>query len=208
MEPQTAIDDACALRGTTLGRTWVRSLGAVNDGRRGIVNYFDPAIEITLPPAVWGAGGTDRAADITGSNGFELIAIQDPNGFAEPCSQTGGAPVSIGPTADAFVAYMKGLPGFAVTATEHDIDGLRAVHLSIVTNPQISCPGGRIFKFQSSEVTAPRSWSITPGDPDSVWIVEVPGHAYLLQYLGPGLTGAAEEDVLSTVHFVHALPTP
>lgn len=203
----TPVAEACALRATTLGRTWTRSLGAVNDGRRGIVNYFDPAIEITLPTSVWAAGGSDEAADLRGSNGFELIAVRDPRGFADPCSQTGGAAVSIGASADAFVTYMRGLPGFIVTTTEHEIDGLRAVHLSIETSAETVCPGGQVFKFQSPDVTAPMGWSITPGDPDSIWIVDLPGHAYLLQYLGPDLTEADELDVLSTVHFVQALPT-
>ena len=201
------VEEACTLRATTLGRTWTRSLGAVNDGRRGIVNYFDPAIEITLPAGIWAAGGSDLAADLRGPNGFELIAVQDPRGFAAPCSDNGGAAISIGPTADAFVAYMRGLPDFTVTTTEYQMDGLRAVHLAVETSAETVCPGGQVFKFQSPDVTAPTGWSITPGDPDSIWIVEVPGHAYLLQYLGQDLTEADELDVLSTVHFVEALPT-
>jgi hypothetical protein len=203
----TPLEDACALRATTVGRTWTRSLGAVNDGRRGIVNYFDPAIEITLPEGLWAAGGSDLAADIRGPNGFELIAVQDPRGFADPCSDNGGAPVSIGPTADAFTTYMRALPGFTVTTTEHQIDGLRAVHLSVKTSVATVCPGGRVFEFQSPVVTAPVGWSVAPGDTDSMWIIEASDHAYLLQYLGPGLTEATELDVLTTVHFVAVLPT-
>jgi hypothetical protein len=203
----TPLDDACALRATTLGRTWTRSLGAVNDGRRGIVNYFDPAIEITLPEGVWAAGGADRSADMRGPNGLELIAIQDPRGFAEPCSPSGGAPIAVATGADAFVAYMRGLPGVTITTAERQIDGLRAVHLRIETSSGSACPGGLLWKFQSPDVTAPAGWSITAGDSDSIWLVDVSAHTYLLQYLGSDLSEADELDVLATAHLVQTLPT-
>lgn len=45
------VSDACATRGATLARTWVRSFDGPSQGGRGLVADFDPAFLVTLPPA-------------------------------------------------------------------------------------------------------------------------------------------------------------
>jgi hypothetical protein len=102
---------------------------------------------------------------------------------------------------------MKSLPGFTVTTTEHQIDGHRAVHLAIATSKSVTCPGGHIQEFRPNDPTVTAGWFITPGDPDSVWIVEIPGHTVLLQYLGASVTATDEENLFSTIKFLDKLPT-
>jgi hypothetical protein len=204
----TALEDACTVRATTLGRTWVRSLGAVNDGRAGIVNYFNPAIQMTLPADRYAAGGGFEAADLAGDAGNQFIAVKDPAGFDAPCSRTGGAHIVIGKTRAAFSAYLSGLTGFTPTTTEHVIDGLPATHLDIPTSKDVACDGGRVFEFAPSDLAAGPSWFIAQGDRDSIWLAEKQGHLYLLQYIGDKVTPAEEEAVMSTIHFVDKLPTP
>jgi hypothetical protein len=204
----TLVDDGCAARATTVGRTWVRSLGAVNDGRSGVVNYFDPAIQVTLPADRYAAGGGFEAASLEGDGGNSFIAVKDPAGFRDPCSRTGGTHIEIGRTRAAFAAYLSGLTGFTPTATESVIDGLPATHLDIPTNADVPCDGGRVFEFASSDLAADSSWFIRQGDRDSIWLVEKDGHLYLLQYIGENVTLAQEEAVMSTVQFIDELPAP
>ena len=206
----TPIADACATRAATLGRTWVRSLGAVNDGRHGIVNYFTPAIEITLPALRFGAGGVSEAADIRTDSGLTLIGVKNPSGYQSPCAAAGGGRSPITPTAAAFIAYARHLPGFKIKTTDLTIDGHRATHLSITTSASIDCPSAEVFEFGPNDVaiTDGGYWSVKPGDADSIWLVEVGKDLYLLQYRGPDVSPATEEQVLSTVHFIDKLPTP
>lgn len=202
----TPVEDACATRATTLGRTWVRSLGAVNDGRHGIVNYFSPAIEITLPKARFAAGGGLEAADIESDAGA-LIAVKNPAGFGDPCSLTGGQHVAVAPTIAAFSKYLKSLPGFTITPTTTHIDGRTAVHLAIKTSTATNCAAGRIYEFAPHDLTEKASWFIREGDVDSIWLVQAGSDLYLLQYIGVRVTLANEQAVLSTIHFIDKLPT-
>ena len=206
----TPIADACATRAATLGRTWVRSLGAVNDGRHGIVNYFSPAIEITLPALRFGAGGVSEAAEIRTDSGLTLIAVKNPSGYTSPCAAAGGGRSPIAPSSAAFIAYARDLPGFKVKTTDLLIDGRRATHLSITTSASINCPNAEVFEFGPNDlaITDGGYWTVKPGDPDSIWLVEVGKDLYLLQYRGPDVSQAIEKQVLSTIHFVDKLPTP
>jgi hypothetical protein len=204
----TAIEDACPTRATSFGRTWVRSLGAVNDGRSGILNYFNPALQMTLPADRYAAGGGFEAADLAGDAGNHFIAVKDPAGFDTPCSRTGGTHIAIAKTRAAFAAYLSGLTGFSPTTTEHVIDGLPATHLDIATSKDVACDGGRVFEFAPSDLSADTSWFITQGDRDAIWLVEKQGHLYLLQYIGEKVTLAEEEAVMKTIHFIDKLPTP
>jgi hypothetical protein len=206
----SSIEEACATRGTTLGRTWVRSLGAVNDGRHGIVNYFAPAIEITLPAATFAAGGSSEAADISSDSGFDLIAVKNPSGFTAPCAAAGGDRSPIKPTTAAFLAYAKRLPSFSVKTTKETLDRHPAVHLAITTSASIDCASGEVFEFGPNDLTVTDGgyWSVKPGDPESIWIVEVGDDLFLLQFGGPSVSEAAAKQVMSTIHFVEKLPTP
>lgn len=204
----TLVDDACAARATAFARTWVRSLGAVNDGRSGILNYFNPAIQVTLPADRYAAGGGFEAAILDGDTGNIFVAVKDPAGFANPCSKNGGTHIVIGKTRAAFAAYLSGLTGFSATATEQVIDGLPATHLDIPTSADVACDGGRVFEFAPSDLTADTNFFITQGDRDAIWLVEKDGHLYLLQYTGTGVKLADEKAVMSTVHFIDKLPKP
>jgi hypothetical protein len=206
----TPIVDACVARATMFGRTWVRSLGAVNDGRHGIVNYFSPAIEITLPSARFAAGGAPEAADINSESGFSLTAVKNPSGYTKPCATAGGSRSPIDPTAAAFVAYARHLPGFTVKTNDLTIDGHRATHLSITTKASVDCPNDEVFEFGPNDVNVTDGgyWSLKSGDPDSIWLVDVGKDLYLLQYRGPDVSDTIAERVLSTIHFVDKLPAP
>ena len=51
---------------------------------------------------------------------------------------------------------------------------------------------------------------VSPGisgraNPDSLYVVETPTATFLFQYLGPDVTTADEERVLSTIRFVESL---
>jgi hypothetical protein len=206
----TPIADACAVRASTFGRPWIRSLGAVNDGRHGIVNYFSPAIEITLPAGRFGAGGGPEAADIRSDDGRALIAVKNPSGYTKPCAAAGGSRMAIKPTVAAFSAYARHLPGFTVKTTNVTIDGRSAAHLSIRTSAAVDCLSADVLEFGPNDLAVSDGgfWSVKPGQSDSIWLVEVGGDLYLLQYHGPGVSSEAEAQVLSTIHFVDKLPAP
>jgi len=99
------------------------------------------------------------------------------------------------------------MPGFKVTSTGSTIDGKPAVHLAITTTTQPACTD-KLFEFAPNDLTSDGYWFITPGDPDSVWLVQVGKDLFLLQWLGNGVTPADEQSVLSTVQFIDALPAP
>jgi hypothetical protein len=203
----TAVSDPCASRRSTLERTWVHSLAARNLGGPGVL-YFQPGIRMTLPAAAWGAGGENDVYDISSDTGFEFIAVENPAGFTDPCSLTGGNHKAVPSTIAAYSAYLKTLPGFTVTSTSKTIGGDPAVHLAIKTSASANCNGGHIFEFAPPDLTSDGNWFITPGDPDSIWLVQIGRDLLLLQWLGPGVTATDEQQVLSTITFIDKLPTP
>jgi len=203
----TMIEDACAARAALLSRTWWRSLDRASDGGRGVVTAFDPPFLVTLPSATF-AGRTYTDAFEVGSSDPErtLFAGKDPWGLTEPCSPSGGAPLTLDPGIDPFVAYLRTLPGFTVATRPLQIDGHRAVHLSITTDAAIDCPGGVIIEWiAKADAPGGVTWHLSPGDPDSLYVVETPTATFLFQYLGPDVTTADEERVLSTIRFVESL---
>jgi len=203
----SAVSDACASRRTAFERTWVHSLAARNLGGPGVLSYFQPSIQMTFPAANWGARGESGAADVESDVNTTFVGIKNPAGFAAPCSATGGRHIAVQPTISAYAAYVKSMPGFKVTSTGSTIDGKPAVHLAITTTTQPACTD-KLFEFAPNDLTSDGYWFITPGDPDSVWLVQVGKDLFLLQWLGNGVTPADEQSVLSTVQFIDALPAP
>lgn len=94
-----------------------------------------------------------------------------------------------------------------MSTTELEIDGHRAVHLVADANRDVSCPAGWLVEWQTKAETSGLSFHLSPGDRDSMYLVELPTTTtIMLQVLGPTLSTADEQAVLSTVHFLDALP--
>ena len=203
----TAVSDPCASRRSTLERTWVHSLAARNLGGPGVLSYFQPSIQMTFPAADWGAGGEAGAANVESNTNKQFVAIKNPAGFSAPCSADGGRHVAEPATIAGYTAYIKTIPGVHVTSTNATIGGKPAVHLVIATTAQSGCPA-KIFQYAPNNLASTGYWFITPGDTDTVWLVQVGKDLYLLQWLGDGATLAEEQAVLGTVQFIDKLPTP
>jgi hypothetical protein len=203
-----AVSDACASRGTVLARTWARSLDGPSAGGRGVVAAFDPSFWITLPAATYTAEiGPDAAALTSATPDRTLFAVKNPAGYADPCSNSGGAKIQVPHTIAAFSAYLDSLPGLTVQSESIQIDGRAAAHLTIPVATPASCASGVVNEWTQGDVAASGGWHINNGDTDVVYLVEVGSDLYLLQWLGSGVLPAEELAVLSTVHFVNGIPT-
>ena len=203
----TVLEDACEARAETFGRTWVHSLGAVNDGGPGVIP-FDPWIQATLPSMRWAmSGATDGPVIHTLDNLVELTVLRNPMGFDAPCASDRVA-VPIEPTAAAIAEYVGNLPGVTVTSADDTVDGRPAVHLTIESDAGVACPVGEIMAFHPPVASEDGEYTLALGDPRSFWIVELDGDAYVLWYAGEGVTAAAEEAVIDSIRFLDALPTP
>ena len=203
----TAVSDPCASRRSTLERTWVHSLGARNLGGPGVLSDLEPNIQVTLPAANWGASGETGAVNVESDANAQFVAIKNPAGFSTPCSADGGRHVSEPSTIAGYTAYIQSMPGFHVTSTNATIGGKPAVHLAITTTPQSGC-AAKLFEFAPNKLASSGGWFIRPGDPDTVWLVQVGKDLFLLQWLGNGVTLADEQSGLATVQFIDKLPTP
>jgi hypothetical protein len=201
--------DDCATRSDTLARTWTRALDGTNRGGRGVVAVFDPMLMVTLPHATFVAYLSPDAAEIT-DNGqsTRFLALRDPWAASRPCSpEDWGSKEPIAPNADAFVAHLQSLPGFAVETSELEIDGRRAAHLAISTVEDGTCPAHEVVAWTVKNANSVDVWAIQPGDSRSTYAVEVGDDLYLLEWSGGGITTADELDLLSTVLFLTDLPT-
>jgi hypothetical protein len=200
------VSDACSTRASVLGRTWTRWLGTVNEGGRGVVTAFAPMFELELPRAHYAAAsGTDGATIDGGSRSF--VAVKNPRGVSDPCRATPGAPLQIAPNAAAFLAYLRTLPGFDVQTAPFTIDGRPGVRVTIPVAKSAACQAtGRVFEWTDG-TPGNLGWFIRQGDTDVLYLVNVGKDVYLLQWLGDGVTAAEEQQVLSTIHFIDALPT-
>jgi hypothetical protein len=199
--------DTCASREQALARGWVRSFDGTSSGGTGIVDAFDPMLQVTLPDEPFTAEIHPDSAEITGtSSGTMFFALKNPAGLPHPCSAVPGQKFQLGPGADAAVQYLRTLPGFSVATTGLTIDGHRAIHASVTTSPSPACPSGKVVEWTPRNAASDRWWFISAGDPDSIYLVEVGADLYLLQWLGAGQTTATELHVLSSVRFLAALP--
>ena len=209
----SATSDACPLRQQILERTWTRVFSNGFKGGRAVGIDFDPMFMVTLPGGLYEVtvAGKDALmveSPIGAAPGI-FVATRNPSGFAEPCSETGGAKIPVAHTVDAFMAYIGSLPGFSVERADVEFGGLPAVHLSIASTVTADCPRAdhRVIEWSTSDPTF--SWHIVlgQGDPDSIYLFKpTADDLYLFQWLTPTLDPTAEAAVLDTIEFFESIP--
>ena len=203
----TVVSEECPSREAVFARTWIRSLGVPGGGGgAGVVDAFAPLFTVGLPT---GNYLVDQSADTMTIHQdlpeFQFLSFKDPQGFLDPCDRSKGR-YEIAPGADAIVAYFQQLDGFTVDSTEElTVDGLRAVRLVVHANEDASCPDGRLWEWQPRAATSDVAWFLRPGVTDSLNIVEHPAGTLMFEVLPA--PNPLEEQVISTIHFLDALPT-
>jgi hypothetical protein len=195
------VSDPCTSRGEALARTWARSLVENSFRGGGIVDTMDPTFAVTLPDDSYQARTLDDFIEIGGSNGFSLIVLKNPQGFADSCSdQQVRYPYTQG--AAAFVQYFRQNDAFLVLeASPLKIDGHDAIHL--VTNTKIvgaRCPGAELYAFTPKACNC----HFFAGD-DSFYLVDVGSDTFLFE-LSPPLSTAAEAPIIDTIRIPYELP--
>lgn len=199
----TSVDDACAVRATALSRTWVRSHMNGSVGGRGVVDIFDPAFVVTLPGDSWQATPHTDVIELA-SGPLAVFVGKDPQGFAEPCRSGGGAHVNIAPGLDPFEAYVRGLPGFSVEATDEVIGGYPARHLGITSTVTPPCVKDQpIIEWRAKAETTTLNWILGAGGADSMDVVALPNATILFQLIPQG-NGAVVDyrAVLDSIQFL------
>jgi hypothetical protein len=205
------IQDTCAARSTALARTWVHSLGAVNDGGPGVVIGATPMTQVNLPTGQrYGASGGSQSQEIKTFGEVApfraFVVVRNPGGFGAPCSATDTKKVDIGHTTDAFVTYVKGLPGATVQTSTTTIGGRPAVRLGVSIDPGVKCLPDGIASFHPEDLTDTFYWWFNPGEVQPLYIVQMDASTtFLLWYQG---TADEERTVLASIKFINNLPTP
>jgi hypothetical protein len=201
----TKVADSCAARAARLEGTWVHAIDAESKGGRGVAAVFSPMFLITLPQASYAANPFANVLTLdSGALDRTLIAISNPVGWTDPCD--GGTKRPIDPTIEAFVAYLRTLPGFTVQSSDLLIDGHPAVHLTIPSVSTADCPSHRIYEWTDNKPGGTGGWLLNQGETDVLSLVEVDGNLVLLQWLGNGMATGEEEALFATVHFTDTLP--
>lgn len=200
----SALEDPCVARRDALERTWTRSHMGAGSGGAGVIDVFDPVVQLTLPAATWTATSYVDVAALSSSD-LAVFAMLDPQGFTRPCTSTGGSRLEIPHGLDAFEAYIRGLPGFTVEATDETVGGLPARHLDITTVPTTDCPlGTQIVEVQAKADPGGQYWILGAGDPDSMDIVELADRMVLLQLIPQTSAPFDARPVLDSVRFLDA----
>jgi hypothetical protein len=204
------ISDACQARGVALARTWVRSLGAVNDGGSGVTYSTTPMIQVTVPRGQrLGASSGDQWHELKTYGNAEpfqaFVVVGNPGGFGAPCSKTDLRKQSIAPTTAAFVAYVEGLPGASVAKGSTEVGGKPAVRLDVSIDPNVDCARGSIEAFHPENPADTFQWAFSPGELQRMYIVEMGAdRTFLVWYQG---TSEEEQAVIGSVQFLDTLPT-
>ena len=206
------IEDACPTRATVFARTWVHSLGAVNDGGPGVAYGVTPMTQVTLPSGQrYGASGGEQSQEIKtfgDSQPFRaFVVVRNPGGFGAPCSDTdpqkGGLTAN---TAEAFVRYVEGLPGATVSTEPATIGGRTGVRLDVAIDPGLECRADGMQAFHPENLADEFTWAFVPGEVESLYILQMDAATtFLLWYQG---SAAEEQAVLESIEFIDALPVP
>jgi hypothetical protein len=204
----------CATRRSLLSRIWTRSLDTPSHGGRGVVTAFQPFLAVTLPEASYSTDVGNESANISADSiGRTLMALKNPTGWTQPCSDTGGSKVQLAHTVDAFVRYIDTLPGFSLGQQESfKLDGHDAARIVVPSTKTPECQkggpdNGRVIEWGTSTLSNQSFWMLAQGDTDVIYLVQVGSDLYLLQWLGDRVTSDEEMGVLTTAHFIDTLPT-
>jgi hypothetical protein len=211
-----AVTDPCELRATTLARTWVRSLGGVNDGGPGMALMTDPYpdMQATLPKLTWGMQAlppVDIGTFVGGDPDRHFTIFLNPMGFADGCATTARGEFPIDKTTEALRAYIAGLPATNVKVTPTTIGGLAAAHITGDTAPKACAAGDAALFYEPAFPTSnggPGETKFAFGDTLSLWAVVVDGDLLVLAYTGNGVATADEQAIMDTIVFTNGLPTP
>lgn len=208
----TLITDACAYRGKVLGRTWVHSLGAVNDGGPGVLGFGPAWMQVTMPREMLALGGGLDAGDLHNFHAEDqavtFATYRNPMGFTDPCALVPSTPQKINPGVDAIAAYIRALPGAAVKTTTTQISGYAAVHLELETDPK-SCGGGELGVFRSRDSLDQNGiQTVEPGASESIWVFTIAGDSFVLWYRGADGPPADEQAVILSIRLTESLPKP
>jgi hypothetical protein len=209
----TLIEDACPARSAALARTWVHSLGAVNDGGPGVLYGMDPDMQLAVPTGQrYGLGGGDHAAQLMTYGGDvepfrAFVAVKNPGGFGAPCASGDAKKIDIPHTTQDFVTYVKELPGATVTTSDATIGGRPGVRLDVSIDPNVSCNlTDGIKAFHPELLSDSAMWPFNPGEVETLYILQMDAANTLLLWY----QGSADEEVavLDSVRFIDKLPTP
>ncbi|MBI2781154.1 MAG: hypothetical protein HYX55_05100 [Chloroflexi bacterium] len=207
----TLVADACPNRAAVFARTWVHSLGAVNDGGPGVNYGVTPMIQMALPTGQrYGMDGGEQAPEIKTFGDVQpfraFVVVRNPGGFGAPCSATDTKKMNVARTTDAFVTYVKGLPGATVQTSTTMIGGRPAVRLGVSIDPAVKCLPSGIQAFHPEKLTDTFDWWFNPGEVQPLYIVQMDASTtFLLWYQG---TADEERAVLASIKFIDKLPTP
>ena len=215
------VSEACPVRGEILPGTWQRNLGFSSHGGPGILTNFEPYMTLTLPADTWNGAEfamTDTVSTESQKRGLKVW--KDLDGFFDPCDRSKGR-LLIDPGMDAFLAYLRTDPRFSVTHDrEFQIDGRRAVDIAFRVGQNLSepCadldgdpdnPRGVLTWVPQDEPNSSFFWNTELGGAGIAAVTEVDGTTVVFESVNVE-TGPADADreVLDTVRFVDALPTP
>jgi hypothetical protein len=211
-----AVDDACAIRATTLTRTWVRTLGAVNDGGTGMALMTDPYPDmlVTLPKLTFGMPAlppVDIGTFREGDPELHFTIFLNPLGLADGCATGDQGSFQIDKTPAALRTYIAGLPTTNVTSIATTIGGLAARHITADSTAG-TCAAGDMTLFKElpfpTSNGGPGEIKFALGEKLSLWAVVVDTDLLVLAYTGPGVSTADEQAIMDTIQFTNGLPTP
>jgi hypothetical protein len=204
----TLVSDPCIARATTFARTWVHSLGAVNDGGAGVLPVDN--IQLTMPHGRFGLSGSSGASDLSSIDApafVELVVLRNWPGFVAPCSAEDVRTTAPLTSPAAVLGYLRGLPGLAVRTSNARIGGHPAFHITAAPTAGATCAAGDIRLFPKQDGSGDL-WSLAPHTPLSLWVLELNSQAVVIWYHGDQVTPAKEAQVISTIQFISKLPVP
>jgi hypothetical protein len=217
------IDEACPIRGQILEGTWQRNLGFSSRGGPGIAVNFEPYLAMTLPAQEW-TGAEYMDTDTVQTNSGDLRGFKvwkDLDGFVDPCDRAAGR-LPIDPGMDAFLAYLRDDPRFTdLQETEFEIDGHRAVEVVFQLGADLSEPcwdfdgdpsnrSGVLLWIPQSERNFEAFWNGELDTQGIATVTEVDGVTLVFEAVDskPGEDLTSDREILDTVRFLDALPTP
>jgi hypothetical protein len=203
-----SVEDDCALRAAALERTWVRSLGAVNDGGPGVARLGSLLLHATFPSMRFAMGASEIHTFEPGDPEIVLVLVENPVGFAAPCDAEDRTALPLSPGRQGLADYVGSLPGFRGEVRSVPLDGRPAIHVDGVIEDSLDCAAGEVRVIRPPDPQSEEAWSVAPGTVVSLWIVDIDDKTFLLWYTGAGVGPREEQAFIDSVRIVEALPTP